>query len=200
MLALDRFQYGYDRDGNPLYRSDLLNHSFDELYHANGASNGYDTLNRLTDFRRGTLTDSNSDGIPDTVTTASRAQNWSLDAQGNWSSVTSDGSTQTRTHNQQNEITSVSGLTTPTYDSNGNLTKDENGQQPVYDAWNRLVQVKNSGGTTASLGTVLINRTAKGRCRGFAERKKRTDNNMRAYFCFSPSFTLALAFSYSAAL
>jgi len=31
-----------------------VNHSFDELYHANGASGGYDTLNQLTDFRRGT--------------------------------------------------------------------------------------------------------------------------------------------------
>ena len=38
----DRFQYGYDRDGNALYRDNLLNNSFDELYHANGSSNGYD--------------------------------------------------------------------------------------------------------------------------------------------------------------
>jgi RHS repeat-associated protein len=38
-------------------------------------------------------------------------------------------------------------LTTPTYDHNGNLTKDEQGQTYTYDAWNRLVQVKNSGNT-----------------------------------------------------
>src|SRR5262249_36652237 len=66
--ATDRFKYGYDRDSNVLYRTNEVNHSFDELYHANGASNGYDNLNQLTDFRRGTLSDANSDGIPDTVT------------------------------------------------------------------------------------------------------------------------------------
>src|SRR5262249_9477384 len=85
--ATDRFKYGYDRDGNRLYRDNLLNNNFDELYHANGASNGYDSLNQLTDFRRGPLSDANSDGVPDTVTTAARSQGWTLDALGNWSSL-----------------------------------------------------------------------------------------------------------------
>ena len=49
---------------------------FSELYQANGASNGYGSLNQLTDFRRGTLSDTNSDNIPDTVTTPSRTQSW----------------------------------------------------------------------------------------------------------------------------
>src|SRR5713226_6051792 len=53
--ATDRFQYGYDRDGNRLYRNNLVNSSFGELYHANGASNGYDNLNQLQAFARGTL-------------------------------------------------------------------------------------------------------------------------------------------------
>jgi hypothetical protein len=53
--ATDRFKYGFDRDGNRLYRTNELNHSFDELYHANGASNGYDSLNQLAAFARGTL-------------------------------------------------------------------------------------------------------------------------------------------------
>jgi YD repeat-containing protein len=140
----DRFQYGYDRDGNRLYRDNLVNDSFDELYHANGPSAGYDRLNQLTDFRRGALSDTNSDNVPDTVATASRSQNWDYDALGNWDSVTSDGGTQTRTHDKQNEITSVSGATTPTYDANGKLTKDETGKQFVYDAWNRFVTVKDS--------------------------------------------------------
>ena len=38
-----------------------------ELYHADGASAGYDSLNRLTAFQRGTLSDANSDGVYDTV-------------------------------------------------------------------------------------------------------------------------------------
>src|SRR6266540_6709196 len=63
----DRFKYGYDRDSNRLYRTNEVNHSFDELYHANGANNGYDSLNQLVSFARGTLSDANSDGVPDTV-------------------------------------------------------------------------------------------------------------------------------------
>jgi RHS repeat-associated protein len=148
--STDDFLYGYDRDGNVLYRVNNLNHSFDELYHANGASNGYDNLNQLQAFARGTLSDTNSDGIPDTVATASRSQSWSFDALGNWSSVTSDSTTQNRTANKQNEITSITSLTTPTYDSNGNMTGDENGKTLVYDAWNRLVAYKNGGTTLAS--------------------------------------------------
>jgi RHS repeat-associated protein len=65
---------------------------------------------------------------------------------GNWSSVTTDGTTQTRTANQQNEITSISGQTTPAYDANGNMTTDQTGNTLVFDPWNRLVQVK-SGST-----------------------------------------------------
>jgi hypothetical protein len=52
--ALDRWQYGYDRDGNVLYSNNLVNSSFSELYHANGAGNDYDNLNQLTNFARGT--------------------------------------------------------------------------------------------------------------------------------------------------
>lgn len=48
------------------------------------------------------LSDTNSDNIPDTVTTASRTQSLSFDALGNWSSVTTDGNTQTRSYNRQN--------------------------------------------------------------------------------------------------
>src|SRR5262249_20557 len=145
--ATDRFKYGYDRDGNVLYRSNEVNHSFDELYHANGASNGYDLLNQLQPLPRGTLPDTNRDGVPDTVASASHSQSWSFDALGNWSSVTTDGSTQTRTANRQNEITSISGQTTPGYDGNGNTTTDQSGNTLVYDAWNRLVAYKN-GSTT----------------------------------------------------
>ncbi len=151
--STDRFQYGYDRDGNRLYRTDEVNHSFDELYHANGASNGYDSLNQLSAFARGTLTDTNSDGVPDTVTTASRSQSWTVDGLGNFSGVTSDGTAQSRTHNKQNEVTGV-GSNTLTFDANGNTTTDETGKQFVYDAWNRLVTVKSSGGTTLTSYTV----------------------------------------------
>jgi RHS repeat-associated protein len=133
----DRFQFGYDRDGNRTYRDNLVNAAFGEVY-------AYDGLNQITSFQRGTL-NATKQGI---VGTPSRSQSWNFDAPGNWASATSDGSTQTRTHDKQNEITSVSGATTPTYDANGNLTKDETGKQFVYDAWNRLVTVKDTGGAT----------------------------------------------------
>jgi YD repeat-containing protein len=147
--ATDRFQYGYDRDGNVLYRDNKVNGAFSELYHANGASNGYDSLNQLTAFARGALSDTNSDGVPDTVSTASRSQSWNFDAVGNWSSVTTDGTAQSRTHNQQNEVTAA-GSATLTFDGNGNTTTDDTGRTLAYDAWNRLVQVKSGSTVVAS--------------------------------------------------
>jgi RHS repeat-associated protein len=81
-----------------------------------------------------------------------------LDALGNWSSVTTDGSTQTRTANQQNEITSISGQTTPGYDANGNMTTDQNGHTLIYDAWNALVQVKNGSTVLETYGYDALNR------------------------------------------
>ena len=47
----------------------------------NGEKRGHVRLkmNQLIDFRRGTLTDVNSDGIPDTVMIASRTQSWAFE-------------------------------------------------------------------------------------------------------------------------
>jgi YD repeat-containing protein len=136
----DRFGYGYDRDSNRTYRDNLVNTAFGELY-------TYDGLNQLASFDRGTL-NTNKDGISGTP---SRTQAWDYDALGNWDGLTTNGSTQTRSANRQNEVTSVSGATTPANDANGNLTGDEAGKQYVYDAWDRLVTVKDAGGAT--LGT-----------------------------------------------
>jgi YD repeat-containing protein len=135
--ATDRFQYGYDQDGNPLYRSNLVNTAFSELYHANGAGNGYDNLNQLTNFARGTLNGSN-----DTISSPSASNSWATDAAGNFTSI---GST-SETNNKQNQATAF-GAATLAYDANGNLTTDQNGKTLVYDAWDRLVAYKN-GGTT----------------------------------------------------
>jgi RHS repeat-associated protein len=136
-VGVDRTQYGYDRDSNRLFASNALNSARSELY-------AYDGLNQLTSFQRGTLTAAET-GL---VGSASRSQSWVTDAVGNFTSQVSDGTTQTRTENKQNEITSVSGATTPTYSSAGEMTGDETGKQFVYDAWGRLAVVKNSGGTT----------------------------------------------------
>ncbi len=156
---LDRFQYGYDKSGNRLYRDNLLSNDHDELYHANGASAGYDNFNQLPAFRRGPLSDANSDGVPDTVTTAGYWQTWTLDIQGNWDSVTTNGTAQTRTHNKQNQIATLNGSPTTAYDNNGAMTTDEQGRTLTYDAWGRLVQVAN--GSTHAYAYDALHRRVK---------------------------------------
>jgi hypothetical protein len=54
-----------------------------ELYHANGSSNGYDSLNQLTAFSRGVLSDSNSDGVPDTIADPTNSQYREFDKNAN---------------------------------------------------------------------------------------------------------------------
>lgn len=134
---VDRFKYGYDRDSNVLYKQNTLSSSNSELYHANGAGGGYDLLSRIIDFRRGTLSDANSDGVPDTVSTASRTQGWTLDATGNWSSLNTNGTSVSRTHNSQNELTAV-GATAMPFDNNGNMTTRDDGENMFYNAWNEV--------------------------------------------------------------
>ena len=98
----------------------------------------YGSLNRLTGFRRGTLSASGSNGTTlDTVTTASATNSWSLDALGN---STNTGGT-SRTFNSKNQFASYGGSSTITYDHDGNMTTDQAGNQYSYDAWNRLVFV-----------------------------------------------------------
>jgi RHS repeat-associated protein len=126
----DHFQYGYDRNSNRLYRENVLEAAFSELY-------GYDDLNQLTNFARGTL-NSTKEGISGS---ASRTQAWTLDAMGNWTTVTTDTVAENRTHDAQNEVTGF-GSNTLTFDTNGNLTTDENDNQLFYDAWNKLVEVQ----------------------------------------------------------
>jgi uncharacterized delta-60 repeat protein/RHS repeat-associated protein len=160
--TLDRFSYGYDADSNPLFKNNLGSGTaaatFSELYHANGtngASTQYDGLNRLTGFRRGTLSDTNGDNVMDTVATANTlsgsSKSWGLDAVGNWNSTTNVASVQTRTHNKQNEVTAV-GAAALTFDNNGNTTTDEHGKFLKYDAWNRLATY--SGACGGCGGTV----------------------------------------------
>ncbi|MSX71223.1 MAG: hypothetical protein F2752_06610, partial [Actinobacteria bacterium] len=94
-------------------------------------------------FSRGVLSDANSDGLFDTVASSSRTQAWNLDALGNWSTLTTNSTGQSRTHNAQNQVTGV-GSTSLTYDANGSMTADESSRVFVYDAWNRLAAVRNS--------------------------------------------------------
>jgi RHS repeat-associated protein len=151
----DRFQYGYDPDSNRLYRANLVTAAlvmplpFGELYQ-------YDALNQLTSFGRGTLT-ATRNGL---IGPASRSQSWSLDALGNWRTLTTnDGITQTtqnRQHNLQNRISAIDPpATLPGYDANGNTTQDDRNQTFVYDAWNRLVRVTSGSNTVVYASDAL---------------------------------------------
>ena len=132
-VDVDRFKYGYDRNGNRLFKENGVIASLSEVY-------SYDDLNQIAGYKLGTL----NTGKTDVTGTPTKVQSWDYDAVGNWDSVTTNSATQTRGANRQNEITSVSGATTPTYDNNGNLTKDENDNRFVWDAWNMMVQVRNA--------------------------------------------------------
>ncbi len=143
--STDDFKYGYDRNSNVLWRTNEINHNFDELYHANGSGNGYDNLNQLTSFARGTLNAGH-----DTISSPSHSINYTLDAEGNFSSTQTDGGASvSNSFNKQNEE-SAAGSSTLTFDANGNLTLDDQGHTLVYDAWDRLVSVKNGSTTLTS--------------------------------------------------
>jgi RHS repeat-associated protein len=143
--ATDRFQYGYDRDSNALWRNNVVNTAFGELYHTSGAGNGYDGLNQLTAFSRGVMSSSGNNGILDTIASPTHSQSYNMDGLGNFTSVTTDGTPVTRTNNQQNETTAV-GSANLAYDKNGNTTTDDQGHTLLWDAWNRPVTIKS--GTT----------------------------------------------------
>jgi len=157
----DHFQYGHDRNGNVLYRTNASGLSGsanqDELYHADTVadvfdgsgllvSGAYDKLNRLVEFQRGNSSASVG-SVPNQILGQSRRQEYGQDAQSNFSSVSTDGASVGRTHDQRNRVTGV-GAATLTADAAGNTTTDELGQQYRYDAWGRLVEVKSAGGVT----------------------------------------------------
>ena len=127
--STDDFQYGYDDDGNVLYEDNTVDPSLSELF-------TYDNLDRLTSYEQGTL------NVTDTgiVGTPTASQSWTYDALGNQASV-----------NDQNELAADG------YDKNGNMVSDQSGNTYVYNAWNQLVAVKNSGGTTIASYTYDAN-------------------------------------------
>jgi len=102
--SVDRIQYGYDNDGNVLYRDDLVNTGYSQVY-------GYDALNRLTGFTQGTI-----NGTRTAITgTPSDSGTYTMDSVGNMTTFGSGS----RTVNADNQLTS--GPYTPGYDANGNL-------------------------------------------------------------------------------
>ena len=148
----DRYLYGYDRSGNRVWKENATPGSpnLDELY-------TYDAVNRLTDMERGNLIAGSYYGKQ--IENATHTQSWDvLDALGNWSSFTDDSTTQTRTHDAANQITSASNWATPQYDAAGSMTTvpaptESSSMHALwckYDAWNHLVEVR-EGSSSGSL-------------------------------------------------
>ena len=122
---LDDYEYTYDRNSNRTSRDNELQSTLDEDY-------TYDELDRLQDVNRN----------------GTDLQEWELDSLGNWSEFTDGATTETRTHNDANELITSDTRVNPIYDAAGNMITgprpdDPNTEQNyVYDAWNRLVEVK----------------------------------------------------------
>ena len=121
--SVDNFTYSYDANSNVTSENNLLDTAYSQTF-------TYDPLNRLAGSTLG----------------GAANQSWILDSQGNWSTFTSNGVTQTQTANAQNQITSISGSATPIYDNNGNMTTDQAGNTYIYNAWNQLVSASNAAG------------------------------------------------------
>ncbi|MBN8625784.1 MAG: hypothetical protein J0M17_09870 [Planctomycetes bacterium] len=142
--------YTYDRSSNRTSRDVAGTTGNDELYR-------YDGLNRLTDLDRGDLAAAK-------ITAPQAAEQWRLDATGNWGRyenldfVTPGNSLdQDRSANRANEITGFTSTvgaswSQPAYDRAGNMTTFPQPAAPAssftatYDAWNRLVGL--SGGNS----------------------------------------------------
>ncbi len=159
----------YDRAGNKFYERALQADERDNLYQPVDSSGdiaspvpGYDSINRLLQYQRGTLNStggyqsSGGGSVTTAITLPStdQSRNYTLDGLGNWKTsvytpVGGSATTDQRNHNYVNEITQRT-LTggSPVmfqYDgatgaSNGNLTNDGR-LIYAYDAYNRLIQV-----------------------------------------------------------
>lgn len=158
--ALERVQYGFDRNSNRTFRDNLVAGSGQDEYYT------YDNLNQLTLLKRGDL----NGGRTDISGTPVWQENFTFDPTGNWHGGSSGyvtrtngvvGLDQNRSNNQVNEITSITTTTgtawaAPAYNAAGNMTTLPqpgslgSSYTAVYDAWNRLVELKNVGATFAT--------------------------------------------------
>ena len=120
------FGYAYDYDGNQVYEEKRHMPLDSEAY-------GYDAMNRLTDYRVGTL----SGG---TVPSPALEKSYTLDPLENWSSVVSNSVTENRTHGPANELLTIDSQSF-SYDTSGNLIQDTL-YVYSYDEENRLTQIQ----------------------------------------------------------
>jgi hypothetical protein len=157
------FTTAYDKSSNKFYERELHVESRSHLYqpfNADGTSGGgYDSIDRLRQYQRGTLSSTSGSGgngggsvvTSITLPNTDLFRDYDLDGLGNWHTtdytpVGSPGSTtDLRQHNKLNQITTRKIDADPkiafTYDLNGNLA-DDGVRLYTWDALNRLKEVR----------------------------------------------------------
>ncbi|MFP4474495.1 MAG: RHS repeat-associated core domain-containing protein [Desulfatibacillaceae bacterium] len=124
--VLARFDYAYNAEGDPTATDRGVNVDRSERY-------AYDAARRLVSVDRGEPDQSGNIPAPDFE------KDYVLDGVGNWTSVTTDGATQTRVANTMNQYATVDGIDL-VYDSAGNLI-DDGAYEYMYDYENQLTRV-----------------------------------------------------------
>jgi RHS repeat-associated protein len=151
--------YGRNRVGGIVWRRDVQAQSMSIKTQDNHY--WYDGLQQVKRHDRGDLTPTSGppySGI--TPATRQQQENFTFDQTGNWLGYNSQDPllAQTRTHNEDNEIltiTNPAGVTQPQHDALGNMTTMPDpanwatARTCVWDAWNRLVEVKDGGVSVA---------------------------------------------------
>lgn len=128
--GFNNFSYQYDKEQNKLFEMKFHAPTFSEQYI-------YDNENRLTQFKKGTLTGQN-------ISTPITQTQYNYDGVGNRSSTNINGVFTNYTANNVNAYTAINSTTniSPLYDSNGNQIFDGT-YTYTYDAENKLIAVNN---------------------------------------------------------
>jgi RHS repeat-associated protein len=160
---LERVQYGYDRASNRVWRQNLVGTTGQNEFYT------YDGLYQIKSLARGTNFTVDS-GQRTGISSPVWEEDWNYDPTGNWRGSSTayltkvSGSPtldQNRSHNKANEITGIttaSGTSwpSPAHDAAGNMLTAPrpldlgNSFDFKWDAWNRPVEVKNSGGSVVA--------------------------------------------------
>lgn len=148
----------YDANSNPTSSQDKLWPTLDFKYDMDG-------LDRLRKAHEGTVTFNS--GVPQTIASPVRQENFTLDQLGNWTGFTkdlngdgvftgADDLNESRTHSNANELLTRTlkpgeSAKTLAYDAAGNMTDDGTRLKFEYDVFGRLVRARLRTGSPGNL-------------------------------------------------
>ena len=122
------FTYEYLADKN-VQKEKQTSGTFEDL----SFTASYDAGNRVINYNR-------ADSYPG----ARETQSWDYDGAGNWNSTVIDGSTQSRTHSDSDQLEVIAGDNL-TYDPRGNQLTDNRGNEYIWDLDNRIIEADGTG-------------------------------------------------------